>query len=169
MTLSFEDILTLMIGSVDMIPAQEFVNQCRRELDEIPYVDFGLDSTLPQFDSGYKFSYPTHHNETAQLEILEKDGGIFQIGIQILYKPSFFFSKIKKDYGHLVHLLTEYYGSPFVSNVANIEVLDYKNDKTLCYTFKVRGWQTRCFNTSSRKQKILGLDIVFVHETSKYV
>lgn len=132
-----DDTFYLLSKSVGYISAKEFVEKCKKlDMKEQPYITSGFDSNLPNFDKGYVFHYKTDDNERAILEILEKDNMILQAGIQIIYSPSFFPSKIKKHYKKLMELLVDHYGVGLPMNMGNIEMLNYSDSKTVCYISK---------------------------------
>ncbi len=102
------------------------------------YYDTGFDSSLPKFDKGYCFYFKTDENETSTLEILEKDEMILQAGFQIVYKSRFFSKKFERHYRFLLELLESIYGSGYPIEVAYANIMNFDNDKTVCYLSKLK-------------------------------
>lgn len=104
---SLEETFSLLTDSVPEDKASDLVKKCKETgMNEIEYLDTGMDSNLPEFDKGYNFVFKTNDDAETRLEILEKYSIIMQAGIQIIYPPSFFFSKAKKHFKILKVILT---------------------------------------------------------------
>lgn len=137
--LSLDDTFSLLCESVGSIPAKKLVKKCRNlGMNKRDYRDLGYDPGLPHFDKGYWFNYKTNDEEVAYLEILEKDEKIFQAGIQIVYKPksSLLFKKMEKHYKFLSELSEKHYGSGFFMKLGSADILNFGDNKTVCYLSK---------------------------------
>lgn len=131
--------LTVLIESVTSISAKELLKRCRDlGMNEQPYRDLGYDSNLPDFDKGYFLNFKTDDNKIATFEILEKEDMILQAGFQIIYKSKFFSLKLKKHYKNLLKLLERTYGIGFPSKVAYSELMNFEDDKIVCYLSKMK-------------------------------
>lgn len=136
---SLKEIISLLIESVANLSANDFVEKCRAfGMEEQPYLDLGFDRTLPDFDKGYNFNFNTEDNNKTILEILQKGDHILQAGFQIIYPPSLFFAKIKKHYPKIISFLEAHYGVGFPMKMGNSEILNYGDDKTVCYVSKAK-------------------------------
>lgn len=102
---------------------------------EIEYININQDSL---FKTGYNFIFLTPDNEEARLEIIEIEGNLLQSGFQIIYKPSFFFSKINKHFSQIYNSLKGYYINELPQNFQGIEIINFTNDKSQCYISKSR-------------------------------
>ena len=89
---SLDETFSLLTNSVPEDKPSDLIKKCKEiGMNEIEYLDTGMDSNLPEFDKGYNLVFNTNDATEARLEILEKDSIIMQAGIQIIYTPSFFF------------------------------------------------------------------------------
>ena len=83
-----EKVIALLIGFVGTKTAAALVEQCKAiGMEQQHYEDFGMDNTLPDFDSGYRLSFATDYG-TAIMEILETNKHVLQAGVQMVYPPS---------------------------------------------------------------------------------
>lgn len=131
---SLADTFTLLTHSVGNLTINQVLQKCRDiGLDEYPYIDLGMDSSLPEFDNGYLFKYKTDDNIEVLLDILEKEKKILQAGIQIIYPRKLFISKIGKHYKKLTDMAEDYYDTGSPMNLGNIKILNYGNNQTVCY------------------------------------
>jgi len=122
-------------------------------MNEQPYRDLGYDSNLPHFDKGYMFNYKTDDNEIAFLDILEKDNKILQVGIQITYKPSLLFKKMKKHHKHLLELSEKHYGGGLLVRVGCADITNFGDNRTVCYLskMKMRGTKSIAFRIGDKR------------------
>jgi len=107
-------------------------------MKQIPYVTFGLDSNLPEYENGYRYQFETQGNIPTTLDVLAKKGRILQVGIQLYYKPSLLFSKLKKLYNILSKKLYNIYGHEYPSSLGVIEIINYQDNNTVCYITKTK-------------------------------
>lgn len=105
---------------------------------EIEYINTGMDRNLPKFDKGHSFIFKTNDDTESRLEILEIDSIIIQAGIQIIYPPSFYFSKAKKHFKILKSHSDKYYGESFPMNMGGAEILNYGNISSVCYLSQMK-------------------------------
>jgi len=151
---SLDQTFSLLTDSIPIDSATDLVKKCKAVgMNQIAYVDTGLESNLPEFDNGYSFTYKTDDGVEARLEILEKDSIIMQAGIQIIYQPSFLFSKAKKHFNILKGKSDDYYGESLPMNVSGVEILNYGNPSSVCYLSRMRvnGGDAINFRVGNRK------------------
>ena len=151
---SLDETFELLTDSVSIDSASDLVKECKRiGMTQIAYVDTGMDSTLPEFDNGYNFIYKTNDGVETRLEILEKDSLIMQLGVQIVYPLSFFFSKAIKHFNILKGLCNDYYGESLPMNIGDAKILNYGNSLSVCYLsrLKVNGRCVINFKVGNRK------------------
>lgn len=151
---SLEETFSLLTDSVPEDKASDLVKKCKETgMNEIEYLDTGMDSNLPEFDKGYNFVFKTNDDAETRLEILEKYSIIMQAGIQIIYPPSFFFSKAKKHFKILKDHSDNYYGVSLPMNMGGAEILNYGNISSVCYLskMKVNGRDVINFRVGNRK------------------
>lgn len=85
---NLDETFSLLTDSVPEDKASDLMKKCKEiGMKEIEYLTTGLDSNLPEFDSGDNLVFKTNDDSEARLEILEKDSIIMQAGIQIIYPP----------------------------------------------------------------------------------
>lgn len=151
---SLNETFALLTNSVPVDKASGLINECKGiGMQQIAYVDTGMDSNLPKFDNGYNFIYQANDDVEARLEILEKDSIIMQAGIQITYSPSFFFSKAKKHFNILKDQCDDYYGESLPMSIGGGKILNYGNPLSVCYLsrLKVNGRGVINFKVGNRK------------------
>ena len=152
--LNIDEMFSLLTDSVPIDSPLDLINKCEEiGMNQISYTNSGFDSTLPEFDKGYNFIYNTNDGVEARLEILEKDSIIMQAGIQIIYPPSFFFSKAKKHINILRRKSDDYYGECLPMEMSGSEILNYGNSSSVCYLskMKVKGSDVINFRVGNRK------------------
>jgi len=136
---NLNDTFSLLTDSVPIDSTSDFIKKCKEiGMNQIAYVDTGFDSNLPEFDNGYNFIYKTNDGVETRLEILEKDSIIMQAGIQIIYPPSFLFSKAKKHFSILKGKSDDYYGESLPMNMSGAEILGYGNPSSVCYLSRIK-------------------------------
>lgn len=151
---SLDETFSLLTNSVPEDKPSDLIKKCKEiGMNEIEYLDTGMDSNLPEFDKGYNLVFNTNDATEARLEILEKDSIIMQAGIQIIYTPSFFFSKAKKHFKILKDYSGIYYGKSLPMNMDGAEILNYGNILSVCYLskMKVNGRDVINFRVGNRK------------------
>ena len=151
---SLDETFSLLTDSVPEDKASDLMKKCKEiGMNEIEYLATGMDSNLPEFDKGYNLVFKTNDDAEARLEILEKDSIIMQAGIQIIYSPSFFFSKAKKHFKILKDHSDIYYGESLPMNMGGAEILNYGNIFSACYLskMKVNGRDVINFKVGNRK------------------
>ncbi len=151
---SLDETFSLLTDSVPRDRASDLLKKCTEiGMNQIAYVETGLESNLPEFDSGYNFIYKTNDGVEARLEFFEKDSIIMQAGIQIIYQPSFFFSKAKKHFKIIKGQSDGYYGECLPMNVGGAEILNYGNPSSVCYLsrMKVNGRDAINLKVGNRK------------------
>jgi hypothetical protein len=136
---NINDILSLLIDSVISKSGRQLVDTCvNLEMIKQEFIEFGFDSTFPEFDRGYLYFYTTDNKETSRLEILERENEILQTGIQIVYKSVLFTANFKKDFQIAKIILDKYYGTGSQMNVGKVETINYGDGKTICYLSKLK-------------------------------
>lgn len=139
MKYKYSDITKLLHDAVGKISAKSLFIKCKEMgMEEIEYQDFGNDSTLPNFDKGFRFEILTENKGRCILEILEKDEDILQAGIQVFFKSSIFSPKINKTYDQIVEILKNYYKPEQEINSPSTELLNFSDNNTLCYVYKTK-------------------------------
>ena len=151
---SLDETFSLLTDSVPEDKASDLMKKCKEiGMNETEYLDSGMDSNLPEFDKGYNLVFKTNDDAEARLEILEKDSIIMQAGVQIIYPPSFFFSKAKKHFKILKDDSHIYYGDSLPMNMGGAEILNYGNIFSVWYLsrMKVNGRDVINFKVGNRK------------------
>ena len=151
---SLDETFALLTDSVTTDSASELIKECKGiGMKQSAYIDTGMDSILPKFDNGYTFIYQTNDDVEVRLEIIEKDSIIMQAGIQIIYSPSFFFSKSKKHFDILKYQCDDYYGESLPMSMGGGKILNYGNPLSVCYLskLKVNGRDVINFKVGNRK------------------
>jgi hypothetical protein len=133
--MSFEDILTLLIGtSEEKVSPSNLLEACTKfNMKQIEYFNVNQD---PLFENGYNFIIKTENGEDARLEIIEVEENLLQSGFQIIYKPKLLFPKITKDFSCLYNLLQSYYLMEEAQNFEGIELYNFCNEISQCYLSK---------------------------------
>jgi hypothetical protein len=141
--ITFTEIVTLMHSSIGQMSVKELMKVCHHlKMEQIEYNDFGLDSILPKFDIGHRFSLTSNENKDIFFEILEKEQQILQVGIVIHHfnnKPQ---QDATTDFNELTELLKLIYCkniplSPSIIDRLNpTEILYFEDLKTVCYLSK---------------------------------
>src|SRR2546428_13627233 len=104
--MSFDDILTLLIGSVESKgKAGHLVEACKKiKMKTHEYFNIFGD---PQYCTGYNFIFDTPKGEKARLEIVEVDGGdLVGSGFQVIYKDN---NTLDIEFASLYRSLKNYY------------------------------------------------------------
>lgn len=151
---NLDKIFSLLTDFVPEDKATNLIDKCKEiGMNEVEYLDTGMDSNLPEFDNGYNFVFKTNNDTETRLEILEKDSIIMQAGIQIIYPPSFFFSIAKKHFKILKRHSDGYYGKCLPMNVGGVVILNYGNILSVCYLskMKVNGKNVITFKVGNRE------------------
>lgn len=140
MTYSIAETFNLLIRVVGNKSAEELLETCRQlGMTENKFIKLGNYQALPNFDSGYVFSFNTDNDETAKMEILVVDNRVLQAGIQIIYKQSLFFSNLMKQYKRTVAFMEEYYGAGVPMDVGNnMEIMNFGDIETVSYVSKIK-------------------------------
>lgn len=134
--LSLIQSLYLLIESVGKITYIEFIKNINKlEIEEVNYCKTLFDSNLPNFDKAQWFRYITENNKLVMLEVLGINNDILQSKISIYHKSPIlsFLSKVKNHYKLLVNLIIDIYGNAYPLDINDIKMLNFQNDKTVCY------------------------------------
>lgn len=151
---SLDETFKLLTDAVPADKASALLKKCKKiGMNEIDYLDTGMDSNLPEFDKGYNLVYQTNDGVDSRLEILVKDSIIMQAGIQIIFPFSLFFSKSKNHFKILKVHSNNYYGECLPMNMDGAEILNYGNVLSVCYLskMKVNGKDVINFKVGNRK------------------
>jgi len=150
--MSFEDVLTLLIGtSEEKVSPAELVVACKKfNMKQIEYFNINQD---PLFEKGYNFIFQTDDRQEARLEIIEVDKYLLQSGFQIIYKTKIFSKKISKDFSYLYNSLQSYYLNEDQQNYGGIELYNFFNEISQCYLSKskVNGQDVLNFRVTNKE------------------
>jgi hypothetical protein len=128
------DIIDLLVKHVADISAADLVKECiDLGMRQIPYIDLGIDNTLPPFEQGYHFRFNPDSNEEVLFEILEKDGFVLQAGYQLVFTELPSSSKIDTRYQQIQQILETHYGVGVPMISPEVTIMNYGNDSTVAY------------------------------------
>lgn len=150
---SLIDTISLLVHNTPNKEAKELAEYCRQiGMEEQEFLDLNILDTLPSFDGGYVFTYETDDKLVARLEIIEKNKIVLQVGIQIVYPLTFFFSKMKNHLKLIASELEEIYGPAMPMKVKNIKILNYGNIESVSYisTTKMNGHDVLTIRVGNR-------------------
>lgn len=151
--MNFEDILTLLIGSVEAKDKPGQLVQACKKLNMKPHEYFNIYGE-PLYSIRYDFIFDTPNGEKAKLEIIEVDGGdLLQAGFQIAYKDN---NTLDIEFSSLHTFLKERYIQGREDILGHIK---FTNEISQCYTSKTK------FNN----QFVLNLGITNKEIWKKYI
>jgi hypothetical protein len=127
-TITSAQVIELLVTEIPDIGASDLLEKCKKMgMRQVPYQDFGFDSTLPSIDAGYHLRFNPDGKEEALFEILQKDGFVLQAGFQITLR------KAGDCVRRLAPILAFHYGEGYRTNVGNAELINYGDEKTIAY------------------------------------
>jgi hypothetical protein len=148
-------VIALLVGFVGTQPAADLVAQCKAiGMQQQHYEDvMGMDKTLPDFDSGYRFTFVTDDNVEATMEILEREKRVLQAGVQIVYPPATSENLVAKHYSEVQRVAKEHYGRATPVSAGGIEILNWADRTTVFYSHRlvVNGCKGITFRAGNRK------------------
>jgi len=102
-------------------------------MSEQDYVNLGMDQTLPEFDEGVHVIFESDDRQTAHVEILGRQGMVLQAGFQLIYRPTLFQRKWKKQYDSLCRHLADHYGPGTPMAMSGVVIINYGDERSLAY------------------------------------
>ncbi|MBL7961269.1 hypothetical protein JNL27_13640 [bacterium] len=137
--LTYDELIYFIINAVDSMSSIQAIEECNRlGMKKIEFQHLSADSNIPQYDNGYAFTCSTQNNNISQVEILEKEKQILQMGFQIVYKPRLILSRITGDLKRMNAILKNYYGDGVPMAMDNVDILNFGNENTACYISKIK-------------------------------
>jgi hypothetical protein len=151
-----DKVIALLIEFVCSKPAADLIGQCKAiGMRQQPYEDIlGGDKLLPDFDSGYRFIFLTNDDVNATMDILEKEKGVLQAGVQIVYPPTTSEDLIAKHYSQVQRAASERFGKATpLTSPEGAEILNWADFGTLFYTHRYAPgrWKSITFRAGNRK------------------
>ena len=125
------EIFSLLTEYVSNHPATALLEVCREQMKELPYVDFGIDKNLPAPTRGYEFTFKTNNEIPVMLEIHDSKGITLQASFRIVYPGARSSEVFKYHLDELLHLAEDSISTGNSSNVKNVEMFTFSNDKLL--------------------------------------
>ena len=129
--ISLTELFTLLTEYVPNQPASELLEECRAQMKEIPYVDFGIDKNMPATVRGYEFTFKTDDEIPVMLEIHDSKGITLQGSFRIVY-PGARSSEVFKDHLNiLLQIAEDSISKGKLSKVRDVDMYTFSNDKLL--------------------------------------
>ncbi|MEK0337591.1 MAG: hypothetical protein QQN41_09180 [Nitrosopumilus sp.] len=151
---SLENLCRLLVEAVPNDSSFVLLNKCKAlGMTETEYLEVDMDSNLPDFDKGYHLLTETDDSMQARIEILERGEDVLQVGFQVTYQRTFFFSKSKKHYKMIKPIANDFYGKHFPMKAKDVEILNYGNESSVCYLSltNMNGVDSITFRIGNRK------------------
>lgn len=128
------DIVTMLINRVPFARTESLKRECiGMGMSEQDYVNLGMDQTLPEFDEGVHVIFESDDRQTAHVEILGRQGMVLQAGFQLIYRPTLFQRKWKKQYDSLCRHLADHYGPGTPMAMSGVVIINYGDERSLAY------------------------------------
>ena len=128
------DVVTILINRVSFASTESLKRECiEMGMNEQDYLNPGMDQTLPKFGEGVHLIFESDDHQTAHMEILGRQGRVLQAGFQLIYRPTLFLRKWKKQYDSLCRHMADHYGLGTPLAVSGVVTINYGDERSLAY------------------------------------